>query len=162
MAKKPAEKKPVKGQDPKSGKFVAGNRLGINGSGWARGKKAREIFEAHNFDPLLARIAYHNELMSEAQTIKDNLVRGVYVDLAGKEHKVFDIDNDTGLEVIDFSRVSWAQEQFNKIRQQADTIASQLADYVHPKLRAIEASSGDATTWAALMLAVEDTKQAAE
>ncbi len=162
LAKKPAKRKPVKGQDPKSGKFVAGNKLGVNGSGWARTRQAREIMEAYDFDPLVSRIAYHNELITEAQAIKDDLLAGFYVSMTGHKHFITSVDNETGDEIIDFQKVSWAQNRYDKLRIQADQIASQLADYVHPKLRAIETSSGDATTWAALMLAMEDTRSAAE
>lgn len=161
MAKKPVTKKPKKGQDPSTGKFQSGNQLGGN-NGWRKSQQAREIFARHDFDPIESRIAYHNELVHEAQTIKDDLIAGIYTDMTGHRHNVVAVDHDSGVDIIDFKKVQFAQNRYDKVRQLADTIASQLTDYVHPKLRAIETSSGGATTWAQLMLAMEDTKQAAE
>lgn len=153
-------RKPVEGQDPKTGKFVAGNNFG--GNGWTRTKQARDIFAAHDFDPLVARIHYHNALVAEASGLRADLLDGKFIDLSGHTHSIYTISGNGGADILDFEKVQFVTNRIDKLSQQADQIASQLADYVHPKLRAIETNSGDATSWAALMLAMEDNKEAAE
>lgn len=160
LPKTPSKKDIEAGKDPKSGKFVKGNRIG--GGGWVRTKQARDIFAAHDFDPLVARIVYHNALIEEALELRVNLLAGKFIDLSGHEHSIYTIDGDGGTDILDFEKVQFVTGRIDKLSQQADTIAAQLADYVHPRLRAIDTGTGDATTWAALMLAIEEQKEAAE
>jgi len=166
LAKKPKPKVKSKktgkeiapGIDPVTGHFQKGNKLAVGGGPAHRDKRAREVFRDHNFDPLEARLAYHAELIAEAQKLKQDMVNGIYVDLTGTEHKCFVTDADLGVEVVDFDRVHYVRTRIDMLRDKADTIAGQLADYVHPKLKAIEISEGGDKTWAAIVSALADTK----
>lgn len=174
MAKKPIIEKKTKehktiiaeGKDSKTGKFVAGNRIGSS-SKLARAKRAREVFAEQGFDPLNARLAYHAQLINEAQELKQNAADGVFIDLTGTRHPLFIEDTDPKnkkktIQVVDFDRVHFVQRRIDELLGKADGVAAQLTDYVHPKLKAIEITEGGDRTWAALMEAIHDVRAAAE
>jgi hypothetical protein len=136
-----------------NGKFAKGNKLG-RGVGTTRFKRAQEIMDQMGFDPLTARITYHQELMDEANTIRDNLHGGVFVDLAGNEHVVLTKSVEQGkpiVEVKDAKRLAWAHDKHAALRREADAIAASLTNYVYPQLKAIEVDNTSEGTWTAIV-----------
>ena len=147
----------VNGKSTANGRFVAGNKLGSSSAKGARLKRAHELMDEFGFDPLRARIVYFNELMDEANQIRDNLQSGVVVDLAGNEYKVVEFTG-TGSNVVanilDEKQLKQAHDNYNSIRAQADALAASLMPYAYPQLQAVAINTGEAGTWSAIVQAM--------
>jgi hypothetical protein len=149
--------KPVEGQDKKTGKFVAGNKLG--GGTMNRTKLAREIFAAHDFDPLESRIEYHNRLIKEASKLQSDAAAGVYTDITNTKHPIYIVDEGVQTAQLDFDKVTYVQGRMDKLLREADQIAATLADYIHPRLRAIDLTGTTADSYSAMMIELEAMDQ---
>lgn len=147
----------INGKLAGSGKFAPGNKLGKASAKGAKLRRAQEIMAEFGFDPLRARIIYFNELMDEANTIRDNLQNGVVVDLAGNEYRVvefFGEGRNLVADILDEKKLREAHDRYNYIRSQADALASSLMPFAYPQLKAIEVSTGEAGTWSAIVMAM--------
>jgi hypothetical protein len=138
-----------------NGQFAKGNKLGRVSGKATKFRRAQELMEEMGFDPLTARITYHQELMDEANTIRDNLHGGIFVDLAGNEHviltKALDAEGKPIVEVKDAKRLTWAHDKHAALRREADAIAASLTNYVYPQLKAIEVDNTSEGTWTAIV-----------